>query len=67
MPEVFEKFSSNVDVSLLDIAGLFKNLFSVITGSITVGGSCTFVAGFMYWFINVRAQRKKLKNKEEGD
>ena len=61
MPEVFEKFSSNVDVSLLDIAGLFKNLFSVITGSITGGGkSSTFVVGFMYWFNKVRAQRKKL-------
>jgi len=42
VPEVFEKFSSNVDVSLLDIPGFFKNLFSVIIGSITGGGKQYF-------------------------
>ena len=59
-----EKLSLNVGLSLLNIPGLFKNLFSVTTGNIFGG---TFVAGPVYWFINVRPQQKKFKNKEEGD
>lgn len=59
-----EKLSLNIELSLLNIPGLFKNLFSVITGNI-IGG--TFVAGFVYWIIIVKPQQKKFKNKEEGD
>jgi hypothetical protein len=37
--EALEKSSSNVDLYLLDIQGLLKNLFSIITGSIIWGGA----------------------------
>jgi formate/nitrite transporter len=59
-----EKLSPNIDLSHLNFLGLFGNLLSVTIGNI-VGG--TFVVGLVYWFIIVRPQRIKLKNKEEGD
>ena len=59
-----EKLSPNIDLSHLNILGLFGNLLSVTIGNI-IGG--TFVVGLVYWFIIVRPQRIKLKNKEEGD
>jgi formate/nitrite transporter len=59
-----EKLSPNIDLSHLNILGLFGNLLSVTIGNI-IGG--TFVVGLVYWFIIVRPQRRKLKNKEEGD
>jgi formate transporter len=53
-----EKLSPGIDLSHLNILGLFGNLLSVTIGNI-VGG--TFVVGLVYWFIIVRPQRIKLK------
>jgi len=58
-----EKLSPNINLSHLNILGLFGNLLSVTIGNI-VGG--TFVVGLVYWFIIIRPQRIKLKNEEEG-
>jgi formate transporter len=59
-----EKLSPNIDLSHLNILGLFGNLLSVTIGNI-IGG--TFVVGLVYWFIIVRTQHIKLKKKGEGD
>ncbi len=59
-----EKLSPGIDLSHLNMLGFFGNLLSVTIGNI-VGG--TVVVGLVYWFIIVRPQQIKLKNKEEGD
>ncbi len=55
------KLSPNIDLSNLNILGFLGNLLSVTIGNI-IGGA--FVVGLSYWFIIVRPERHKLKEKE---
>lgn len=62
-PKVLEallNLSPNIDLSNLTITGFLGNLLSVTTGNI-IGG--TVVVGLAYWFIIVRPERRKRKEK----